>query len=133
MFALLLTFIFGLAIAYFAAQNTHPITVTLANYPLTGVPTYFLVIASLLIGLLAGWIINVAQSISTGFAIRGKDQKLKSAETEIHKLQEKIHDLELDNTRLKKTDDEEPRPLIAREHETEYRPSFIDRIRASFG
>jgi uncharacterized integral membrane protein len=134
MFAIILTFIFGLGIAYFTAQNTHGVDLTLANYPLTDVPLYMIVIASLLIGLFVGWIINLMQSISSGFTIRGKETAIKRAHTDIASLQSRIHALETENARLRGVHDVDvhEREVVDTE-ERVYRPSIFDRIRHSFG
>ena len=133
MFALLLTFIFGLGIAYFTAQNTHGVTVTLANYPLTDVPLYIVVIASLLIGLFVGWIMSVMQSISSGFAIRGKESAIRKAHNDIHALQARVHELETENAELRGENEEKQAPVVIDREEPVYHPSFFDRLRHSFG
>lgn len=132
MFALLLTFIFGLGIAYFTAQNTHGVTVILANYPLTGVPMYLIVIVSLLIGLFFGWIMNLMQSISSGFAIRGKEHIIKKTHDEVARLQTRVHELETENVELH-GEHHEPHIKPEPTYETSvYRPSILTRLRNSF-
>ena len=97
---LIVTVIFGLFIAYFATQNALPVPVTLAENTLT-IPLYFIVVGSLLVGLLLAWIISLTGSLSSFFTIHGKDKAIKEAKTEILELTKKVHELELENTRLK--------------------------------
>ncbi|MBI2264434.1 MAG: DUF1049 domain-containing protein [Armatimonadetes bacterium] len=100
MLILILGAVFGLLVAYFAVQNTAPVAIILAGYEST-VPLYFVVIGSLLIGLLLSWITSLAESLSSFFTIHGKDSAIKEARKEIGELAIRIHELELENTRLR--------------------------------
>ena len=51
-------------------------------------------------GLLFSWIISLVGDITTGFRIRGKESKIKDYRKETAELTKKIHQLELENTRL---------------------------------
>ena len=77
MATLIVTVLFGLIIAYFAIQNTAVISLHFLNYQISGVPTYIVVVGSLLVGLFLSWIISFVNNIATGFAMRGKDIKSK--------------------------------------------------------
>lgn len=101
MFILIVTFLIGLGIAYFAIQNTNPVTITLANYPLKNVPVYLLAIASFLIGLFVSWVISLADSLSSLLTIHGKEKTIKEDKKLIADLEEKIHVLELENAKFK--------------------------------
>jgi uncharacterized integral membrane protein len=97
---LIVTVIFGSIIAYFATQNTTLISVRFINYSLT-VPLYFIVIGSLFIGLVVSWIISMVDSVSSSLTIHGKESKLNEAKKETAELTKRIHELELENTKLK--------------------------------
>ena len=64
MFALIILVIFGIGVAFFATQNTQAISITVANYPLTGIPLYLIVLGSLLLGFLVSWILSFFDVIS---------------------------------------------------------------------
>lgn len=101
MFALIILFIFGLGVAFFATQNTQPISITLANYSLTSIPTYVIVLVSLLLGFVVSWLISLVDVISTAFKIRGKESTIKNANKQVSELTKRVHQLELENERLK--------------------------------
>lgn len=101
MATLILTVLFGLIIAYFAAQNTGVISLNFLNYTLTSIPTYIVVVGALLVGLLLSWIISFVKDIGTGFTMRGKESTIKDYGKENAELLKLNHQLELENTRLK--------------------------------
>lgn len=101
MFALIVLFIFGIGVAFFATQNTQPISLTFANYSLAGIPVYIIVLISLVLGFAISWIISLFDVISSSFKIRGKENKIKDSNKQINELTKKVHQLELENERLK--------------------------------
>lgn len=101
MATLIITVLFGLVIAYFATQNTGTIPLNFLNYKVPGIPVYIVVVGALLFGLCLSWIISLVNDISTGFTIRGKENKIKDYGKENAELLKINHQLELENTRLK--------------------------------
>ena len=101
MFALIILFVFGIGIAFFATQNTQTISITLANYPLTDVPLYLIVLVSLLLGFVVSWILSLVDVISSALNIHGKEGAIKDANKQIAELTRNVHQLELENERLK--------------------------------
>lgn len=101
MLTLIVVLIFGIGVAFFATQNAQQVSVTLANYELTSVPMYVVVLASLLLGISTAWIISLVGSISSTLTIHGKDTKIKESKKEIADLIKRIHQLELENEKLK--------------------------------
>lgn len=101
MFALIVLFIFGIGVAFFATQNTQAISITLANYPLTGIPLYLIVLVSLLLGFVVSWIISFVDVIASVLKMHGKENTIKNAGKQISELTKRVHQLELENERLK--------------------------------
>jgi len=101
MLALIVLVVFGIGVAFFATQNTQTVSITLGNYPLTGVPIYLIVLVSLLLGFVVSWIINLVDVISSALKIHGKENTIKDANKQISELTKKVHQLELENERLK--------------------------------
>lgn len=101
MVTLILLVMFGIGAAYFATQNTAHASINLASYNLTNIPMYLIVLGSLLIGLLLSSIINIANSISSSFMLHGKDVKIKQTKKVVVDLTKYIHQLELENAKLK--------------------------------
>ena len=101
MATLIITVLLGLAMAFFATQNTRPITLNLFNNELTNIPTYIVVIGTLLVGLLLSWIISLVNDIANGMTMRGKESKIRDYKKENAELTRRNHQLELENTKLK--------------------------------
>ena len=90
----------GSIIAYFATQNTSPVSVSFVGYLIT-VPLYIIVVGSLLIGFLISWIFSLVDSLSSFLKIHGKESKIKQDQKEIADLKKQIRELELENENLK--------------------------------
>jgi len=101
MFTLILFLILGSAMVYLAQNNLTPVTLHLSTYVFSGIPLFYIIIGSLLTGLGLAYLSYLVGSIFTGFTIRGKDKKIKQTKDEIVDLTKRIHQLELENERLK--------------------------------
>jgi uncharacterized integral membrane protein len=100
MLALIFTVIFSIFIGYFATQNTSALTIHFWSYSWSGIPMYLIVLISLLVGLLFAWMFNLLTVISSSLTIKGKDQALLKAKNDNLELIKKVHQLELENTKL---------------------------------
>lgn len=101
MFFLVVTVIFGALFAIFATQNTIGVPVTIGAYSWTNVPLYIIAIASLLFGLLVAWILSIADWATNSLALHGKNQQIRTVKNEADKNEARIHELEIENARLK--------------------------------
>jgi len=108
MLAIIFTVIFSSFVAYFATQNTGTITLQLSSHSWTGIPIYVTVLASLLAGLLFGWIFQMLNAISSSFAIRGKNKAIRASKDENAELAKKVHQLEIENTKLSTKNADKP-------------------------
>jgi uncharacterized integral membrane protein len=104
MLVLLVAVLFGLGIGYFATENTIPVTLRLAEYALEDVPLYLVVMGSLLVGLFIAWILFIARSVSTRLTIYGKDQVVRKTRRTVSDLEQRVHELEGENARLRQGD-----------------------------
>lgn len=101
MISLIILIISGAGFAYFATQNTARVSISLFHYTFSNIPVYVVVLAALLIGILIASIISTFGSISTSLTMFGKNSKIKKDSKDIASLNNRIHDLELENERLK--------------------------------
>jgi uncharacterized integral membrane protein len=101
MLVLIVGVIVGLAMAYFATQNTTPVTVRIAQYALEEVPLYLVVMGSLFVGLLISWILYLARAVSSRLTIYGKDHEVRSARRTAANLETRVQELEAENAQLK--------------------------------
>lgn len=100
MFAFIFTIVFGIIIAFFATQNTTPVSLQLGSYTASGIPMYLVILISLLMGLLFAWIFSLLTALSSLFTLRGKDQLINHEKKTNEELKRRVHDLELENARL---------------------------------
>jgi uncharacterized integral membrane protein len=101
MATLIVSVLFGIVMAYFATQNTQAISLNFWNYSVPGIPIYMVVVGGLLVGLLLSWVISLVNSVITAFTLRGKESTIKDYRKENAELAKQIHQLELENTRIK--------------------------------
>ncbi len=100
MITLITVVLFGLFIAYFATQNTGNISLNILNYTTPEIPIYIVVVGALLVGLFLSWLVSLANDIGTSFTVRGKENKIKNFKKENEEYLKRIHQLELENTKL---------------------------------
>jgi len=101
MIVIIFAILLSLEVAYFATQNVSVVSLRFGPYVLTGVPVYVALLCALLLGLIIAWIFHLIPSFSSHVALHGKERELKEADREIAQLTKTIHQLELDNARLR--------------------------------
>ena len=101
MFTLILFLIISSVIAYLAIRNSMLVVLHFGPYVFSDIPLFYVIIGSLLTGLGLAYLSYLVSSIFTGFTIRGKDKKIKQGKSENIDLTKQIHQLELENERLK--------------------------------
>lgn len=102
MLKLIIFFVLAAGVVYLAQNNLMPVTLYIGHSVFPDIPLFYVIIGSLLIGLGFSYLIYLINSIFTGFTMRGKDTKIKQGKDEIVDLTKRIHQLELENERLKK-------------------------------
>ena len=101
MVTLIVSILLGLVIALFATQNTGSIPLNFLNYSMPSIPIYIVVAGAFLVGLFLSWVISLVSKITTGFTLRGKENTIKDFKKENAELARQVHQLELENTKLK--------------------------------
>lgn len=91
----------GSIMAYLSQNNFMLVTLHLGKYVFSGIPLFYVIIGSLLAGLILAYLVYLVNSIFTSFTIRGKDKKIKQGKSENVDLTKQVHQLELENERLK--------------------------------
>lgn len=113
MMSILMIALFGLAFAFFAVQNTTPVTIQFGEFMMVDVPLYIVALGSLIAGLLIAWTFYIASMASAFLVIHGKDyEKIKNKKT-MANLQQKIGELEAANARPRSEFASEPRLSLA--------------------
>ena len=101
MLSILLSVVFGLVIGYFATQNTAPVAIQFGEFVIENVPLYMVTVGSLMLGLLIAWIFYIARTVSTTLTIAGKDHEVKRSKRTVSDLEQRVHELEAANARLR--------------------------------
>jgi uncharacterized integral membrane protein len=126
--------LFAIAFSFLAIQNNIGVPVNLLGFIWPAVPLYVVALVSLLVGLGVAWVFSLIGWISTSFTMQGKNAHIRRTENTVAQLQDRIHQLEIDNARLrdeKHEIKEDAREEIA-DTRHEFRPSIMDRLRHAF-
>lgn len=101
MVKLILLLVVGSAMAYLSQNNLLLVPLHLGTYTFSDVPLFYVIIGSLLTGLGLAFLIYLVNSIFTAISMHGKDAAIKQGKSDIVSLTKRIHQLELENERLK--------------------------------
>ena len=101
MLSLIIVLVFGAAVAFVSMQNTAVVSLIFFEYTLSNVPVYFVIIGSMLVGVVLAYFISFINSISTFMLIRTQHQKIGKEKREVMELTKRVHQLELENIGLK--------------------------------
>jgi putative membrane protein len=102
MLVLILFLIIGSILVYISKFNFTPVTVTLGFYSFSNIPLFYVIVASLLVGLVLSYLVSLVRSVSTSFAFHGKNKEIKKEKDEVLELTKRVHQLELENEKLKR-------------------------------
>jgi uncharacterized integral membrane protein len=108
MLIVILFLIVGSLVVYVSRFNFTPVTVNLGFYKFSDIPLFYVIIGSLLIGLTLSYLVYLIRSILTSFALRGKNKEIKKEKDEVLELTKRVHQLELENEKLKHDSGDEP-------------------------
>lgn len=108
MLVLIIFLIIGSAFVYISKFNFTPVSVNLGLYVISDIPLFYVIIASFIIGLALSYLVSLVRAISTSFTLRGKDNQIKKDKDEVLELTKMVHQLELENEKLKQGSVVEP-------------------------
>ena len=109
MLILILLLVVGSILVYISKYNFMPVTVNLGVYIFSNIPLFYVIVCSLVIGLVLSYLIYLVSAISTSFKLRGKDNEIKKDKNEVLELTKRVHQLELENEKLKHSPSIEPK------------------------
>jgi len=96
MLILILTLIIGSVLVYISKFNFMLVTVNFGYFILSDIPLFYVIVGSIVFGLMLSYIVYLINSISTTFRLRGKDHVIKKNKNEVLELTKRIHQLELE-------------------------------------
>lgn len=108
MLVLILLLISGSIIVYISKYNSMPVSLNLGTHAISNIPLFYVIIGSFLFGLVLSYLVYMVRSIFTSFKLRGKDKEIKKDEDEVLELTKRVHQLELENEKLKHSPSLEP-------------------------
>ena len=108
MLILILSLIVGSLLVYVSKYNFQPVSVNLGFTVFSGIPLFYVIIVSLVIGLVLSYLVSLIQSISTSFILHGKNVEIKKNKGEVLELTKRVHQLEIKNEKLGKDSGIEP-------------------------
>ena len=101
MLVLILFLVAGSLLVYVSKFNLTPVTVNLKLYTFSNIPLFYVIIGSILAGLIFSYLVYLIHAISASFKFRGKDKEIKKNKNEVLELTKRVHQLELENEKLK--------------------------------
>lgn len=108
MLILILFLVVGSTLVYISKFNFQPVSVNLGFYILPNIPLFYVIVGSLLIGLVLSYLAYLVNSISNSFVLRGKNSEIKKNKAEVLELTKRVHQLEIKNEKLGKDSGIEP-------------------------
>lgn len=93
--SLLFTLLFSFGFAFFATQNTKLVSISIAQYSLTGVPLYIVVLGAMFVGILFAIVVNFFTSLSSFLIMRKKESTINELKKTVVELIKRVHLLEL--------------------------------------
>lgn len=100
MLVLILLLIVGSILVYISKYNFMPVSVNLGLYTFSDIPLFYVIVGSLVFGLVLSYLFYLVRAIATSFALRGKDNEIKKNKDEVLELTKRVHQLELENEKL---------------------------------
>ncbi len=101
MLALILFLVIGSILVYISKFNFAPVTVNLGMYVISDIPLFYVIVGSLVVGLILSYLVYLIRAITTSFTLRGKDKEIKKQTDDVLELTKRVHKLELENEKLR--------------------------------
>lgn len=108
MLVLILLLVVGAVLVYISKFNFTPVSVNLGMYVFSDIPLFYVIIGSMVTGLVLSYVVYFVHGISTSLTLRGKDKEIKENKDEGLELTKRVHQLELENEKLKNGSGVEP-------------------------
>ncbi len=101
MLIIILLLVVGSILVYISKFNFTPVSVNLGLYTFSNIPLFYVIVASLLFGLVLSYLAYLIHTISISFKLRGKDKEIKKDKDVVLELTKRVHQLELENEKLR--------------------------------
>jgi len=108
MLVLILSLVIGSILVYISRFNFQLVSVNLGFTVISDIPLFYVIVSSLVIGLLVSYFVSLIQSVSTSLILHGKNVEIKKNKEQVLELTKRVHQLEIKNERLGKDSGIEP-------------------------
>ena len=71
------------------------VSVNFGTFIISNIPLFYVIVGSILFGLVLSYLVHLVNSISTSLTLRGKNDLIKKEKEEILELTKRVHQLEL--------------------------------------
>jgi len=106
MLILILLLVIGSILVYISKFNFVPVTVNLGVYTIYDVPLFYVIVGSLIFGLVLSYLVYLINSISISLKFRGKNKEIEKNKDEVLELTKRVHQLELEKEKIKNGSEE---------------------------
>ncbi len=103
MLNIILLLLVGSGLTYISQYNLALVSVDMGFYQISDIPLFYVIVGSVIIGLVLSYLLQLVRDVSTYLEIRRKSKQIKSSQAEILDLTKTVHKLELQNEKLKHT------------------------------
>ena len=101
MLIVILFLVVGAFLAYIAQSNLMPVSLSFGPYMIVDIPLFYVILASLGIGFVLSYTIEIFQKISHWSELRTQKNEISRSQETVLELTKRVHQLELENERLK--------------------------------
>ena len=98
---LILLLVVGSILVYISKFNFMLVSVNLGLYTISDIPLFYVIVGSVVVGLILSYVVYFVHSISTSLTLRSKDHEINKNKNEVLELTKRIHQLELENEKIK--------------------------------
>lgn len=108
MLVVILALVVGSMLVYISQYNFMPVSVNLGVYVFSKVPLFYVIVGSVIAGLVLSYLAYLVHAVSNSFVLRGKNNEIKKNEKAVLELTKRVHQLEIQNEKLKHDSGIEP-------------------------
>ncbi len=100
MLAIILLLVVGSVLVYLSKFNFMLVSVNLGMYTITDIPLFYVIVTSVLVGLILGYLAYLFHAIGNSYRLRGKNKEIEKNKDQVLELTKRIHQLELENKKF---------------------------------
>jgi len=108
MLTLILFLIVGSILVYISKFNFGLVSVNLGFYIINNIPLFYVIVGSIVFGLILSYLAYLFHSIFISYTIRSKNHEIKKNKEEVLDLTKQVHQLEIEKEKIKNGSDSEP-------------------------